>query len=83
MIINVSEELTFRDYKKSLAISETKNIPISFIESYESQSQINEGISFVSFKNFSLMYLKLSLASIPNLVVVADEFDQIIFGECE
>ena len=29
------------------------------------------------------MYLKLSLASIPNLVVVADEFDQIIFGECE
>ncbi len=56
MIINVSEELTFRDYKKSLVVSEETQIPVSFIESYDPQYQINEGISFASFKTFALLF---------------------------
>jgi hypothetical protein len=80
-IINISEELTFRDYKKSLLNSQTLGIPVSFVESYQPDSKINEGISFMSFKSFTIISSNLSSDAFGNLAILADEFDQIIFGE--
>jgi hypothetical protein len=42
-----------------------------------------EGITFTSFNIFSLIIRKSNKGTLDNLVVIADEFDHIIFGESD
>jgi superfamily II DNA or RNA helicase len=81
LIINLSEELTFRDFKKAQSSQNITNIPVNFIENIQKFSVLMEGISFVSFNVFSLIIKNSNKETLDNLVVIADEFDHIIFGE--
>ncbi len=81
--MNGSEELTFRDYKKALTSSQTTHIPVNFLENYDESLQIKDGISFISFKVYSSYFEKEIQNQQQNIIVIADEFDQIVFGDTE
>jgi hypothetical protein len=80
-IINVSEELTFRDYKKASQTIDETGISICLLEDPGSYQNLFEGIAFASFKVFSSLLKNSKGFPLEECVVVVDEFDQIIFGE--
>jgi superfamily II DNA or RNA helicase len=53
LILNVSEELTFRDYKKALPTAKETEILVNFMEKVEEETLIQDGITFISFKAVS------------------------------
>jgi hypothetical protein len=82
-IINISEELTFRDFKRAQSTANMTQIPVRFIEDMHAFVGFDGGIGFTSFKVFSTLVKGFSEDVIGSIVTIADEFDSIFFGEKE
>ena len=53
LLINVSEELTFRDFKKADACSRDLEIPVNFVENDGEELRVPDGVTFLSFHIFA------------------------------
>ena len=58
LLINVSDELTFRDFKKADSCSKALEMPVSFLQNDGQEARIPAGITYLSFKAFSDAFYK-------------------------
>jgi hypothetical protein len=49
LIINSSEELTFRDFKQAEKSCEVANIQVNFLDKYDSKATLMEGLTYLSY----------------------------------
>jgi archaellum biogenesis ATPase FlaH len=80
-IINVSEELTFRDFKKASQTIDATGISICLLDDPDAHPNYFEGIAFASFKVFQALHKNQRGLQLDDCVVIVDEFDRIIFGD--
>jgi hypothetical protein len=74
-IINVSEELTFRDFKKANQTIDATGISICLLDNPDAHPNYFGGIAFASYKVFSALLINSKEFSLEDCVVVVDEFD--------
>ena len=80
LIINESEDLTFRDFKKAEMFSSTLKVNITFLDEFSSALIQEEGITFLSYKTLAngqnSDFDKLK----DQYVLIFDEFDSVAFS---
>jgi superfamily II DNA or RNA helicase len=59
LIVNESEELTFRDYKKAQETSSNLDLQISIVQRGQQIKNITDGLTFVSFLEFTKLFKDL------------------------
>jgi archaellum biogenesis ATPase FlaH len=80
LIINSSDELTFRDFKLAEKSSRVTQILVNFIDGSNDIVVLREGITYLSYKTFANLIQKLDKDAIKNVVAILDEFDSAIFS---
>jgi hypothetical protein len=83
LIVNESEELTFRDYKKAQETSNILNIQISIVQREQQKYDIDDGLTFLSFMEFTKIFKAGGKQVFDNSVIICDEFDSVIFSSDE
>ena len=83
LIVNESEELTFRDYKKAEESCKQIEIQVNFDEGKDDKILALEGITYLSFWAFMAFAGRVSPETLENIIVLCDEVDSIIFGSEE
>ena len=56
LIVNESEELTFRDFKKAEETSSLVKFHINIIQRDKKSRNINDGLTFISFNEFNKIF---------------------------
>jgi len=80
LLINSSEELTFRDFKKADSLTPTTKVHTEFREPGKAIGPIHDGITYLPYECLGPAKISLSGDDLINVVVIADEFDSILFN---
>jgi hypothetical protein len=83
VIINDSDDLTFRDFKKAEGHCLELGVDINFIKDCTFANTIKAGVTFMSFKTIESLSKVPSILDMQSTVVICDEFDSLIFGSDE
>ncbi len=59
LIINSSEELTFRDFKLAEKSSEKTKIQVNFLDGFNEAAILREGITYMSYRTFVTLIQKI------------------------
>ena len=79
LLINFSEELTFRDFKKAHACSWELEIPVNFLQNDGEELRLTDGITFLSFRIFARISKRDGAIDTLKTLLLIDEVDSVLF----
>lgn len=79
-IMNQSEDLTFRDFKKAEKCSAALKIDVVFLEDFPDSSVIHDGIIYLSYGTFVKVHASIEQWDFQKMKLIFDEFDSVAFS---
>ena len=79
LLINISDELTFRDFKKADSCARTLEIRVNYLQNDGNELRLPDGITFLTFDTFRHLSLKDGAIDPEKSLIIIDEVDSLLF----
>jgi len=79
LLINISDELTFRDFKKADSCARVLEIPVNFLQNDGKELGLPDGITFLTFDTFKFLSKKEASIDPEKTLLIIDEVDSLLF----
>jgi len=79
LLINISDELTFRDFKKADSCARVLEIPVNFLQNDGTELRLPDGITFLSFDTFKHLSIKDGAIDPEKCLLIIEEVDSLLF----
>jgi hypothetical protein len=80
-IVNKSDDLTFRDFKKAYSLSQAQDVRVTMVKDSAVLDKMKVGIHFMNSKLFLEKIILMDREAISRCSFIFDEFDNLIFED--